>query len=183
MLAQGGREDDRAFMEALYRRYGRLMFAAARRCLNSGTEAEDAVQTALLSLLGRVEQLRTMGEAALAGYIRAAARNAALNILREQERGERRREKLSQDPPELAPTMDELLVLYERRSALRAVLERMRPEERVLLEGKYLLHRSDAELAEILGCQTDSVRMKLTRARRAALKMLREWEVTPDEKP
>lgn len=59
----------------------------------------------------------------------------------------------------------------------------MRPEERVLLEGKYLLHRSDAELAEILGCQTDSVRMKLTRARRTALKMLREWEVTPDEKP
>ena len=181
MLAQGGREDDRAFMEALYRRYGRLMFAAARRCLNSGTEAEDAVQTALLSLLGRVEQLRTMGEAALAGYIRAAARNAALNILRDQERGERRREKLSQDPPEPAPTTDELLVLYERRSALRAVLERMRPEE--LLEGKYLLHRSDAELAEILGCQTDSVRMKLTRARRTALKMLREWEVTPDEKP
>ena len=67
-------------MEVLYRCYRPV----ARRCLSSGTEAEDAVETALRCLLSRVEQLRTMGEAALAGYICAVAHNAALNILRER---------------------------------------------------------------------------------------------------
>lgn len=49
------------------------------------------------------------------------------------------------------------------------------PEEtRSLLAGKYLLGLSDAELAEQYGCRPDSIRMKLTRARRQALKILRE---------
>lgn len=50
----------------------------------------------------------------------------------------------------------------------------MREEEKQLLYGKYLMDLSDAELAQMLGCKPSSVRMKLTRARRAFVEKLRE---------
>ena len=39
---------------------------------------------------------------------------------------------------------------------------------------------SDAELAEEFGCSPDSIRMKLTRARRRALEIMREGGVSYD---
>ena len=173
---------DRAFMEALYGRFGKLMVSTARKYLPEEAEVEDAVQTALLGLLGRAELLRGMDDGPLAGYVRSSVRNAALNILREREMGERRKERLQASGEETL-SMDELMILYERRAALRTVLEQLRPVDRLLLEGKYLLHYTDGELAAQLSCQAGSVRMKLTRARRRALELLKEREVEGNEGP
>ena len=51
---------------------------------------------------------------------------------------------------------------------------RLTEEEQLLLEGKYILGYEDGELAGMLGCKKDSVRMKLTRARRRALRLMLE---------
>lgn len=45
---------------------------------------------------------------------------------------------------------------------------------RILLESKYILEKSDEELADDFGMKPDSVRMALCRARRSAKKLLVE---------
>lgn len=47
-------------------------------------------------------------------------------------------------------------------------------EERLLLEQKYVLGWSDNELASMLGIQPQSVRMRLTRAKRKAIQLMKE---------
>ena len=48
--------------------------------------------------------------------------------------------------------------------------------DQLLLEGKYLLGYTDTELASLLKCKVGSIRMKLTRARRKALKLIVEMK-------
>ena len=62
------------------------------------------------------------------------------------------------------PSLDERIMLAEQK------------EDRLLLEGKYILGYTDAELADMLGCKKSSVRMKLTRARRRAFQLMTEEE-------
>ena len=61
----------------------------------------------------------------------------------------------------------------ELRKHLSAVLDEISNDDRVLLEGKYILQYSDATLAMMLHCKTGSIRMKLTRARRNALNLMK----------
>lgn len=52
----------------------------------------------------------------------------------------------------------------------------------MLLERKYILGYENEELGRMLGCRTDSVRMKLTRARRKVLRLMGK-EAEKREKP
>lgn len=54
------------------------------------------------------------------------------------------------------------------------LMEKLSPEDQLLLHGKYIEGRSDQELAEQLGCKTDSIRMKMLRARKRAFRILQE---------
>lgn len=75
-----------------------------------------------------------------------------------------------------APGPEELAILAERRETLRRAWSRLDDGSRDLLAGKYILEKSDDEIAEELGCASGSVRMKLTRARRRLLETMKEEE-------
>ena len=62
------------------------------------------------------------------------------------------------------------------RETLRRAWSRLDDGSRDLLAGKYILEKSDDEIAEELGCASGSVRMKLTRARRRLLETMKEEE-------
>lgn len=70
--------------------------------------------------------------------------------------------------------METLLILAERRKALLDIWPVLPKETQILLKGKYILGYTDQELACQLKCKPSSIRMKLTRARRAALLLLSE---------
>jgi len=53
-------------------------------------------------------------------------------------------------------------------------MEKLSLEDRLLLRGKYIEGKSAQELAEMLGCKPDSIRMKMLRARRRAFHILQE---------
>ena len=71
-------------------------------------------------------------------------------------------------------SIDEQLLQMEQKEMLVRVLESLSEEDRILLEGKYILEQSDRDLAALLGCKPSSIRMKLTRARRRALNLIGE---------
>ena len=82
-------------------------------------------------------------------------------------------EDLSEEPAS-QESMDEALILQEELAPLRAIWPQLSREDQLLLEGKYLLGYSSAQLAQQLGYEPANVRMKLTRARRRALKLMKK---------
>ena len=74
-------------------------------------------------------------------------------------------------PSASSPIACPVLDVYKRQG-----LEHMEPQERALLEGKYILAQSDKELAADFKCKPDSIRMKLTRARRKLLDIMKRSE-------
>lgn len=165
----------RDFMEALYLNYKRLMLRTAGQYFPGQEDREDIVHDAMLRLLRHARKLEAMETDRVPGYIVFTVRSVAVDLLRKRNRTpESTLEDERPDDGE-APVLDRI-IFEETLEKLRAVWPGLSPEEQLLLEGKYIWNCTDGELAEALGCQTSSVRMKLTRARRRALKAMNHEE-------
>ncbi|MCC8357233.1 MAG: sigma-70 family RNA polymerase sigma factor [Oscillospiraceae bacterium] len=167
-----------AFLELVYLQYKRLMFSVAGRYTGSLDDQADIVGEALVKMAEQEARLRAVDERALTTYIAAMVRNTAINFLRH--RGVIRQheqvswEEMQGAEPSPAPSPEETILQAERRDLVRQVWLRLSPSDRLLLEGKYILDLTDRELAATLGCGTTSIRMKLTRARRRALREMQK---------
>lgn len=171
--------DDRAFMVAVYEEYRGLMFSTAHRYADSMDDCNEIVQDGITKLIERIPLLRKMESYILAGYVAACIRNTAINFLRH--RGSERAKFRSLDDdtaPELEVSthpIDLWLDVESRRECLAAAWAVLSPDDKLLLEGRYILGYSDQELAKQLNCKPASIRMKLTRARRRAAKEIEAY--------
>ena len=172
-------EDDRAglaFMTDLYRRYSRLMYATARRCVSSGQDCEDIVQDAVESLCKKLHTLMDLPAPALPVYITHTVKNQARNFIRHQAVVQKHIVEWnggcldSREAP--LPPPETLAELREDASRLYAVWPRLPEQDRELLYRKYVLDQSNEELAEFFRCRKDSIRMRLTRAKRKAISLM-----------
>ena len=173
-------EDDKgglAFMTDLYRRYSRLMYATARRCVSSGQDCEDIVQDAVESLCKKLHTLMDLPAPALPVYITHTVKNQARNFIRHQAVVQKHIVEWnggcldSREAP--LPPPETLAALREDAARLYAVWPRLPEQDRELLDRKYVLGQSNEELAEFFRCRKDSIRMRLTRARRKAISLMK----------
>ena len=170
---------DREFMDQMYMEFERLMFFTARQYTSKAEIAEDIVQESLVRLYEKVRTMKPMKHVVLAAYIRATVRNTAINVLRKMNRerdyaADAETDAFAQADQEWV--LNTMMDLSGYRVLLSKIWPRLPEDDRVLLEGKYILGYSDQELAEEIGCQANSIRVKLTRARRRALAIIQEQE-------
>lgn len=172
--------DEQAFMGELSRDYKRLMFSTARKYTANCSDQEDIVQNALVALMKKISVIRPLPSYILAGYVVSTVRNTAKNHLKWQSRQRSHCDSLEDEsfmePPTDTPSLDELMILAERRERLAELWSHLSEEDRILLVGKYIWGYTDKELATQLKCRVDNIRMRLSRARRRALKLLNERE-------
>lgn len=170
-----GKDDDRQFILNLYQEFCRLMFFTAQKYCSDPLQQEEVVQESLRKLIEKVGTLRTLQPAVLASYLVATVRNTAISYLRAQAKDKAviSLEDLREEPAS-QKSMDEALILQEELAPLRSIWPQLSEEEQYLLEGRYLLEYSNVELGTQLGYDPAHVRMKLTRARRKALKLMKK---------
>ena len=170
---------DRNFIVQLYLEYEKLLFGTAWKFTSSHHDAEEIVQDSLVNLIKKVTTLKQLERCTLVAYIVSTVRNTAINHLRKAGRIKLAETDIDDQSEMIDPqlSLDDLLILRERQQKLAATWLNIPEDDRMLLEGKYLLGLSDGELAELAGCKSNSVRMKLTRARRNALKVMLDKEV------
>lgn len=173
-------DSDREFMIGLYREFEKLMYYTAQQFASNRVDVEDIVQDSVVKLIQKVETLQSLQRCKLAGYIVSTVRNTAINHLKaEAVISKHTYRDLGNELDEMENQMlplDELLILADRRDALAGVWKSISETDRYLLEGRYILELTNAEMASQLGCKESSIRMKLTRARRNVLKMVMESE-------
>ena len=146
-------QKEREFMEELYRKYERLMYATVRRYISDSMEQEEIVQESLKKLIEKRRVLRK----------RNRERSKIISLETLNEEGMRH----------IILAEEEQLFYEEEIEKLKEGLKHLGPEDRALLEGKYLLKYGDKELARDFGCQPNSIRMKLTRARRKLMVIMK----------
>lgn len=171
--------DDQAFLIQLFNDYQRLMFATAAKYTTNLHDQEEIVQSSLLKMVKNVSRLRQLDRCVLPSFIVILTRNTAINHVKKTAQIIKHTTQPFSEEDDIeftqtAPAVEELVLLREKHDLLRKIWPSLAESDRILLEGKYLLGYSDKELAQLLGCKPDSVRMKLTRARRKALAKLLE---------
>jgi RNA polymerase sigma-70 factor, ECF subfamily len=168
--------------EMLVRIHGRRLLAVARRFTRIDEDARDIVQSAYLNAFRALDGFE--GGAQLATWLHRIVVNTALMKLRSQ----RRKPEESLEP--LLPTYqadghhveqftdwtaspDELLMRRETRGIVRACIEQLPQQYRVVLLLRDIEEMSTQEVAAALTMTPTAVKVRLHRARQALSTLLR----------
>jgi RNA polymerase sigma-70 factor (ECF subfamily) len=158
--------EEEAFAE-IYRRYHGRVYRFAYHMTGSVAAAEDVTHSSFLSLLESPRRYRPE-RAALSTYLCAAARNQNLKRLRRT-----RREVLSAETPE-DPRRDgplEALIAAERTRVVRDAILRLAPLHREVVILFEIEDLDLATVAQIVGADVGTVKVRLHRARTR----LKQW--------
>lgn len=142
----------------LYRCHSEMVYRTALRMTGNSADAEDVLQTVFLRVLSPHNR---MGPMAIPGaYLRRAATNASLDILRRRFRHSETR--LDDALPQAARESPALLKEQLRRAI--AALDQRDAELFVL---RYVEGLSNGELGELFGIRAENVAVRLHRIRQA----------------
>lgn len=168
--------DDQQFMNALYEKYHRIMYAIVMRYTSDPHDCEDILQDAIENLCGKVTKLRELTERGQYLYITATVKNTAINLRKHQRVVERYIQPLDDEGFTQRESFEEnpeyQLEQKEYWRALQSAWNSLSEEDRELLYKKYFLDKSNEEIASWLHCQKNSVRMRLTRVRRKIIELM-----------
>ncbi len=160
LLRQVAEGNERAFDE-LYHRYSKKVYVFAMRILRSEILAEEVMQETLLKVWLMSEGTIEINN--LESYIRTAARNASLNLLRRQEIERRAELALATDWQEGHWDTEERVLLNEARHILEEAIRLLPPKQQ---EAFRLCHQQGLKYAEAANAmdiapQTVAVHVKL----------------------
>lgn len=169
---------EKEFFESIYNRYKHLMYQTARHYTSNQADLEDIMQDSVERLLRKIYKLMAIPSCALAAYIVYTVRNVAINLKRHQSVVMQHsvpldiNEQDAFESPHLPP--DKIVEKLDTNKQLSLLWDKLPEEDQDLLYRKYIAEQTDDELAVIFHCKKDSIRMKLTRARRKAMKLLEQ---------
>lgn len=173
-------EDDRAFLADLYNDHFQLMYDKADSIVHNCHDAEDIVQDMLAYIAEHIEKFREISCCTLPYYLVMCIRKRCIDCLRKRETV-RKHIAGSMDHEAFSFEYIDSNAAFEDKVVDKIDVQRMTeaflqlPEQlQSILEYKYLLGMSDAEIAKLLGIRKNSVRQYLTRARRATYQLCKE---------
>lgn len=168
---------DEEFILWLYQEFYRLMFFIAQKYVSDQTWQEEIVQESLRKLIEKTDRIRHFQRPILASYIVSTVRNTSIDLLKSLKEEENRivnlDDLLTQEFSE-SRALEEGLILQEEIEQFKKIWKELDTETRMVLEGKYILEYNSEKLSQLLKCKPNSVRMRLTRARRKALELMRK---------
>lgn len=162
-------DDDRQYMEQLYKDYHRLMLSTAWAYIKSKADVEDVVSDSCLSLLKKIETLRNMENNALRYYIVATVRNASIDYCRKQQIQNVKFQPKEQETLEQIPdhtNIERKIILAEELQMVQQAIAQLPEHERSALQLKFQRGKKDCEIAQMIGVSESSVRKYIERARR-----------------
>jgi len=187
-LLAGLRAGDEAAFEAMVRVFGGRLLAVARRFTQNEEDAWDVVQTAYLNAFRGLNEFE--GACQLSTWLHRIVVNTALMHLRSRRR--KREDFIDVLLPAFKPDghhveqfsdwhapADQLLENDETRAIVRACIEQLPDNYRMVLILRDIEERSTQEVAEMLDATPTAVKVRLHRARQALSTLLRKAYARP----
>jgi RNA polymerase sigma-70 factor (ECF subfamily) len=177
MISEMENEDDKAFVLELYENYYALVRKTIYGITHDFKEVDDLINDTFIKLIEKVSLLRTFDCCRVASYVVFTSRSVAVNFIKH--RDVQNKHTYYGEESDLADEFadqDEALELriahQDEIEYLCGAISKLPERQKDILYFKYILEMPDAEVAENLGISPDSVRQYLTRARRAARKLV-----------
>ncbi|MDR1727815.1 MAG: sigma-70 family RNA polymerase sigma factor [Acidobacteriota bacterium] len=142
----------------LYERHHADVYRSAFRITGNASDAEDVLQTVFLRLLSQGGRPRLGDAQAEAAYIRRAAANAAIDVLRR--RSTRAEVPIDTAKPHLVQKPETLL-----KERLRRALATLPPQDAELFLLRFVEGFSNEELSGLFGLEKNNVAVRLHRIR------------------
>jgi len=143
--------------DELFRRHSRRVHDLAYHMLSDRDAADDVVQEVFLRVHRRLDGFR--GQCSLRGWILRITVNECLS---QRRRARRRRQELPETVVGAAPSERRI----EYAEAARRALQALRPVDRALVILRDVEGHTYEEIAEVLRCSSNSVGVRLHRARK-----------------
>ena len=167
-LREGLYRHDETALEAVFRRYGRLLRGLARQITGTDSDAEECVNDALLDLWNAIPPDRP--ERVLA-YVSALVRRRAVDRVRYKTASRRGGEEYEGSLEELAecladPDGDSSLDTLAIRDCLQRFLYTLSEEDRTVFTLRYFACMSNEGVGKACGLRESAVVMRLVRMRK-----------------
>lgn len=168
------RESD--YLECLYERYHKFVYKLAWRECHRPSDIEDVVQSTWEAVCSKYDTIQKLSVPRQISYIEVTVRN----IIRMDARKKKfdicsldSIDGISYDGTVILENLLDRKILIDN---FREIWLQVPPSVRELLERKYVLDQTDAEIAATMQIKPSSVRSYLSRARKAALAVLQEYD-------
>ena len=175
--------EDRDMMTAFYMDYKGRMYTEARKFMNTQEDVEDMVYEALTRIIDKMDLFRELRPEQRSAYAITTVRH--LSVMQLEKNAFRNHLALSELDTDYCSVFSEPLESAVGRQLLsdkiRAVWTELPQRYQMLLEQKYILRSTDAEMAEFFGVEQSSIRMYLTRARRKLMQKLKDHNIAPQD--
>lgn len=135
--------NDKLFFEHFYEQHKQFLYYVARQRCHNGDDVQEVVQESWVRLLKHISALKEINERKTPKYIALTVRAVYID-----------------------------LEVIDRKAKISRLKEGLSARDWFVLEGKYILGDTDAELAKQLDVAPDSIRMILTRAKSNARAIL-----------
>ena len=163
--------EERSVFEQLYYTYRKQMFFVANGILHDEILAEDALQEAFMGIAKQITLFRDMSDSKAKAYVLTAAKNAAINVGKQEERFQRQQTVF--DDASAVSCQDQVLnkqIYKETCQVLQSVIAALPAFQRDILMLRYSLNMNCSQIANVLGKNASTVRKELSRARKALRK-------------
>ena len=163
------------FIDELYARHAGLMFKSVLDFGVAKTTADDIVSSGLILLMQKADRLMKLNEGKLRAYIVTTMRRAAIDALNRETL--RRRKEASACELEYSRTdpftkFEDALFGDDMLDRALTAIEQLPPRQRACVKLKYLLDKTDAQIALETGLSKSSIRQYISRARKRLRKEL-----------
>jgi RNA polymerase sigma-70 factor (ECF subfamily) len=177
MIAAIEDDDDRVFMLNLYNNYYGLVRKTVYSITYDNTDIEDLINDVFIKLIGKISVLRKLDCCKATSYVVYTTRSVTINYLKHL--SVVKKHTYYGEDADIADSlisvdndMEDRFVNQSDLEALGNAILKLPQKQKDLLHYKYVLEMNDAEIAEILDIDRNSVREYLTRARRNAKKLM-----------
>ena len=143
-------------LESAYQAHHSMVFRTAYRVTGNSSDAEDVLQTVFLRLMRRDESAAPLEQPE--GYLRRAAVNASIDLLRE-------RQRTGQGVLESLPASSVCTELRELRDTLRRAVAKLEGRQAEMVALRFFEGYTNKEIAQMFGISQILVAVTLHRAK------------------
>lgn len=161
LVAHGHRQHAQVLLE----RYREKVFHIVLSVLGpqQSEEAQDLAQEVCIRMLKKLRQFRR--ESRFSTWVYRMAFNASLDFERKRKRRTAHLNTLFRQPPEASPSPSEQVGEVQSQHQLRRAVLGLPQTQRIAVQMHYWLDLPVAEIAELLGASTNTIKSHLRRAR------------------
>ena len=156
---------DKEFVKDLFKKYEQIMYRKAYGILQNATDAEDAVQNAMVKVIDYLEKIRKIDDSKIQYYLTVITKHTAYDMLRRKIRKPDRYFIEELDETEADYSVEDAVLLKMDLETLGIMMKRLPEQEYDILFMNFSMGFSPTEIAEQLDISSNTARQRIHRAK------------------